>query len=93
LDPVVVKCGDQGALVVDERGARAVPPLRVDVVDTAGAGDGFDGALAVALAEGRPLDEAVRFVTHAAAPASTRLGAQSVQPERAGVEATLGSQF
>ncbi|HKC75637.1 MAG TPA: ribokinase [Chloroflexota bacterium] len=86
---VVVKRGDQGALVVDERGARAVPTLRVDVVDTTGAGDCFDGALAVALAEGRPIDEAVRFATHAAALACTRLGAQSAQPERAEVEATL----
>ena len=86
---VVVKRGDQGALVHDERGARAVPTLRVDVVDTTGAGDCFDGALAVALAEGRPIDEAVRFATHAAALACTRLGAQSAQPERAEVEATL----
>jgi ribokinase len=86
---VVVKRGDQGALVVDDRGARAVPTLRVDVVDTTGAGDCFDGALAVALAEGRPLDEATRFATHAAALACTRLGAQSAQPERAEVEATL----
>ena len=86
---VVVKRGDQGALVVDERGARTIPTLRVDVVDTTGAGDCFDGALAVALAEGRPIDEAVRFATHAAALACTRLGAQSAQPERAEVEATL----
>jgi ribokinase len=89
---VVVKRGDQGALVVDTRGARAVPTLRVDVVDTTGAGDCFDGALAVALAEGRSIDEAVRFATHAAALACTRLGAQSAQPERAEVEATLSSQ-
>ena len=86
---VVVKRGDQGALVVDERGARTVPTLRVDVVDTTGAGDCFDGALAVALAEGRPIDEAVRFATHAAALACTRLGAQSAQPARAEVDATL----
>jgi ribokinase len=66
-----------------------VPTLRVDVVDTTGAGDCFDGALAVALAEGRSIDEAVRFATHAAALACTRLGAQSAQPERAEVEATL----
>jgi ribokinase len=86
---VVVKRGDQGALVVDAQGPRAVPTLRVDVVDTTGAGDCFDGALAVAMVEGRPLDEAVRFATHAAALACTRLGAQSAQPERAEVEATL----
>ena len=82
----------QGALVVDERGARTMPTLRVDVVDTTGAGDCFDGALAVALAEDWPIDEAVRFAAHAAALACTRLGAQSAQPERAEVEATLSRQ-
>ena len=87
---VVVKRGNQGALVVDERGARAVPTLRVAVVDTTGAGDCFDAALAVALAESRSIDEAVRFATHAAALACTRLGAQSAQPERAEVEEAVG---
>lgn len=86
---VVVKCGEYGALVVDEHGARPVPTLPVAVVDTTGAGDCFDGAFAVALAEGQPLDHAVRFGTHAAALACTRLGAQSAQPSRTEVERTL----
>lgn len=86
---VVVKRGERGALVVDERGARTVPRPRVDVVDTTGAGDCFDGAFTVALVEGRPLDEAARFATHAAALACTRLGAQSAQPTRDEVERVL----
>ena len=87
---VVVKRGAEGALVVDDAGARAIPTPRVEVVDTTGAGDCFDGAFAVALVEGRPIDEAARFATHAAALACTRLGAQSAQPTRAEVERALG---
>ncbi len=83
---VVVKRGSHRALVVDAKSARSVPAPRVDVIDTTGAGDCFDGALAVALVEGRTLDDAVRFATHAAALACARLGAQSAQPTRAEVE-------
>jgi ribokinase len=86
---VVVKRGEQGALVVDDQGARPVAAPHVDVVDTTGAGDCFDGAFAVALAEGQPLDEAVRFATHAAALSCTRLGAQSAQPTREEVERVI----
>jgi ribokinase len=86
---VVVKRGEQGALIVDGDGARAVPAPRVAVVDTTGAGDCFDGALAMALAEGQDLDRATRFATHAAALACTRLGAQEAQPARGDVERLL----
>jgi len=86
---VVVKRGAQGALIVDERGARPVGAPRVRVVDTTGAGDCFDGALAVALSEGQEIDTAARFATHAAALACTRLGAQEAQPTREDVERVL----
>lgn len=86
---VVVKRGERGALLVDEQGARPIPTLRVDVMDTTGAGDCFDGAFAVALVEGQSLDAAARFATHAAALACTHLGAQSAQPARAEVERVL----
>jgi len=48
------------------------------------------GALAVALVEGRPLLEAVRFANAAAAISVTRLGAQPSAPERAEIDALLG---
>jgi len=86
---VVVKRGAQGALIVDERGIRVIPTPRVTVVDTTGAGDCFDGALAVALAEGQDIDSAARFATHAAALACTRLGAQKAQPNRDDVHQLL----
>jgi ribokinase len=55
------------------------------VVDTTAAGDCFNGALAVALAEGKDLTDAARFATAAAALSVTRAGAQPSLPTRAEV--------
>ena len=52
-------------------------------MDTTAAGDVFNGALCVGLAEGRTLVEAVRFATRASAISVTRMGAQSSIPTRA----------
>ncbi len=83
---VVVKRGEKGALIVDTGelpgSGREVAAPRVDAVDTTGAGDCFNGALAVALVEDRPLDAAVAFATRAAALSCTRAGAQDAQPTR-----------
>lgn len=84
---VVVTLGADGALVVDSRGERRIPALVVErVVDTTAAGDCFTGALAVALGEGRAVDEAAAFACQAAALSVTRAGAQPSLPYRAEVE-------
>lgn len=67
----------QGSRVV----ARAATP-KVEVVDTVGAGDTFVGALAVELAGGAELGQALRFACAAGALATTRPGAQSAMPKR-----------
>ena len=59
------------------------------VVDTTAAGDAFVGGFAVALAEGRPLSDAVRFANAAGALAVTKLGAQPSLPTRQEVEQFL----
>jgi len=59
-----------------------VPGIKVDVVDTTAAGDVFNGALAVAIAEGSDLEYAVQFANKAAAISVTRLGAQASAPYR-----------
>ena len=101
---VVVTLGDAGSLVVERVtgvGAAAtagaagrieatdVAAHHVDALDTTGAGDTFSGALAVALAEGRPLADAARWAGAAAALATTRAGAREGMPTRTELEAFL----
>jgi ribokinase len=69
--------------------AYRVPAFRVKAVDTVGAGDAFSGALALALTEGRELEDAVRFASAAAAVSVTRRGAQPSLPRRNEVLARL----
>ena len=63
--------------------------FRVDAVDTLGAGDVFHGALALALAEGRGLGEAVAFANAAAAIKVTRFGGRAGAPTRREVDELL----
>lgn len=86
---VVVKMGDVGALLVDASRQSFWPALRVKAVDATGAGDAFNAALAVALAEGRPLPDAGRLAVGAGALCVTRAGAQPSMPTRQEVEAAL----
>ncbi len=81
----VVTLGPQGCLVAEEK-VIAIPGHCVTAIDATGAGDAFNGALAVALAEGRTLVEAARWANCAAAIAVTRRGAQPSLPTRAEVE-------
>ena len=91
---VIVKLGAGGALIVDAQGTRQIPGLPVEAIDTTAAGDCLAGALAVALVEGRPLEEALRFANAAAALSTTKRGAQESMPDRSSVERLLqgGSQ-
>jgi ribokinase len=87
---VIVTLGPDGALVVPRDGAElTVAAIAVDVVDTTGAGDAFNGALAAALAGGRPLDDAVRRAVAAGGSATTRSGAREGMPTSEDLEAAL----
>ncbi len=66
---------------------------RVDAVDTLGAGDVFHGALALALAEGRRLGDAVAFANAAAAIKVTRFGGRAGVPTRREVDDLLQQQM
>lgn len=77
---VVVTLGKRGAIIVNEEGAQHIAAPEVTPVDTTAAGDVFNGAMTVYLAEGRSLYESVSFACKAAAIAVTRLGAQSSIP-------------
>jgi ribokinase len=79
---VILTLGARGAMVVTADTRELVPSFAVKPVDTVAAGDVFNGALAVALGEGRSLLSAVRFANAAAAISVTRLGAQPSAPTR-----------
>lgn len=79
---VIITLGKLGAILVNEEGAQHIPSPQVTAIDTTAAGDVFNGAVTVYLAEGKSLQEAVSFACKAAAIAVTRLGAQSSIPYR-----------
>jgi len=86
---VVITLGERGVYASSEGSEGLVPAFKVEPVDTTAAGDIFNGALAVALAEKRPLPEALRFAQAAAAISVTRPGAQPSAPTRAEILALL----
>jgi ribokinase len=83
---VIVTLGAAGALLLHENTVSHIQGHKVEAVDTTAAGDIFNGALVVALAEGRPVQEAVNFACKAAAISVTRLGAQASAPYKEELE-------
>jgi len=86
---VVLKLGDRGSFYYDGQSEHFSDAFPVTARDTTAAGDVFNAALAVALAEDRPIAEALRFANAAAAISVTRAGAQSSVPSRAEVETLI----
>jgi len=89
---VVLKRGGRGSLLLTADGDIHVPAFPVTVVDTTGAGDAFSGTLVVAVAEGLPLEEAVRRANAAGALAVTRFGTMPAMPTRQEVDAFLAQR-
>jgi ribokinase len=79
---VIITLGARGVFVSDSFKSQRKPGFKVKVVDTTAAGDIFNGALAVALAEGKNTTAAIQFASSAAAISVTRNGAQSSAPSR-----------
>jgi ribokinase len=77
---VVVTLGAGGCVWVHATGFEHVPAPRVRALDTTGAGDAFDGALAVALARGEPLSRALREAVRAGSASTLRRGAAAAMP-------------
>ncbi|MCF7975690.1 MAG: ribokinase [Phycisphaerae bacterium] len=86
---VIITMGASGAYVHSAEFQGMVPGFSVSPVDTTAAGDTFNGTLAVALAEGKALAEAVTFANAAAALSVTVLGAQPSAPDRNAIEQFL----
>ena len=83
---IVLKLGEQGCYCLDGEVEIRAPGFPVEARDTTAAGDTFNAALAVALAEQKPMEEALRFANAAAAISVTRLGAQASVPTRREVD-------
>ena len=89
VENVVITMGALGSLLKNVSECVRIPARRVEVVDTTAAGDVFNGALCVALSEGRDLVSALEFATTASSISVTHMGAQSSIPTRSEVVALM----
>ncbi len=81
VDTVIITMGELGAIICGDE-LQQIPAVSVKTVDTTAAGDVFNGALSVALAEDKSIVDAVIFACKCAALSVTKLGAQSSIPYR-----------
>jgi len=86
VQKVIITMGKAGAYVLSDGFSGIVSGYQVDAVDTTAAGDVFNGALSVAIAQDKPLNEAVKFANAAAALSVQKLGAQPSAPNRAEID-------
>jgi ribokinase len=87
---VIVTLGAEGCLWFHDGREESFPALRVTPVDTTGAGDTFTGYVLAALDEGKPMPDAIRLATRAAALKVTRHGAADAVPTRQEAETFEG---
>lgn len=79
---VIITMGASGAFLSTDEGGLLIPAPKVKAIDTTAAGDTFNGALVVALAEQKGFTEAIQFAIQAASISVTKLGAQASVPYR-----------
>lgn len=88
---VIVTLGGDGVLAATPEGFLQVPALKIEPVDTVGAGDTFCGYLAAGLASGLPLEDALKRAAAAGSLACLKPGAQPAIPLKAEVDAALAA--
>jgi ribokinase len=91
-EQVIVTLGASGSYIDAAQVQAHLPAFPVQAVDTTAAGDEYCGCLAVALVEGKSIQESVRFASAGAAIAVTRLGAQPSLPTRQEIDRLLTSK-
>lgn len=82
VENVIIKMGSKGVYYDSKDGSGFIEPYKVNSIDSVAAGDAFNAGLAVAISEGKPLVEAVRWGAAAGAIATTRKGALPAMPHR-----------
>ncbi len=90
---VIITLGVRGVFYTDGVREVTVPAIRLKAVNTTGAGDAFNGALATAIGEGLDIETALKFATCTSAISVTREGAATSMPTRAEIEALLKQEF
>ncbi|OCT14734.1 ribokinase [Paenibacillus pectinilyticus] len=88
---VIVTLGEQGCFYMDASSQLRVKAMQVQAIETTGAGDAFNGALAVALCEGKPLEEVLKFSNIVGALVASRVGAQEAMPFRQEVDVEVSA--
>lgn len=90
---VIITLGVRGAFYTDGKREVLVPSIKVEAIETTGAGDAFNGGLATALAEGADIEKALQFATCTAAISVTRLGSAPSMPQRAEILELMQKEF
>ena len=85
VEAAVITMGKRGCMVVDRNSADHVPAFEVELVDQAGRGDAFAGALAACCAVGDDLRQAVKFASAAGALTCTKFGSIEALPSKADI--------
>jgi len=86
---VIVTLGSEGCYLHTQQLKEIIPTFSVNALDTTAAGDAFNGALAVAIAQALPIKEALKRANATGALTTTRLGAQEALPSLEEVEGLL----
>jgi ribokinase len=89
VEVVIITIGSKGALLATKDETKIIAGHTVEAKDTTAAGDVFNGALAVAIAENKSIDAAIRFANAAAAVSVTRMGAQPSAPTREEIDSMM----
>jgi len=92
VETVIITLGAEGAFMMTQQIQKMIPGFRVQAEDTTAAGDTFNGALAVGLADGKKFEEAIVWAHAAAALSVTRLGAQSSIPSNLEIREFLSAR-
>ena len=90
---VIITLGVRGAFFTNGKQEVFVPALRVQAVETTGAGDAFNGGFATAIAEGLSIETALQFATCTAAISVTRLGSAPSMPYRDEIVELMKKEF
>lgn len=91
-EKLIITKGSKGVSIVEDGKEIIIPAYKMNVVDTTGAGDSFNGGLAIALSKGLDIKDACKYGNAVAALSTTKLGAQTGMPTGEEVESFIGNQ-